>query len=82
VIIDREDVQNHKPHPEPLLKALASLSTRADEAVYVGDTQIDFLAARNAKTRSIILSASRNLGDYQITSLRELPSLLTKINEQ
>lgn len=39
----------HKPNPEPILHTLEKLQVAPQEALYVGDSELDFLAARNAK---------------------------------
>lgn len=39
---------NRKPHPEPLLKVLASFGLAGTEAVFVGDSPIDSEAGRSA----------------------------------
>jgi 2-phosphoglycolate phosphatase len=46
VIVGLETVKNHKPHPEPVLKALAAFPYR--QAVMVGDTEGDLIAGRAA----------------------------------
>jgi pyrophosphatase PpaX len=43
-----DDVQNGKPHPEALLRALGELGVSAADAVYVGDTVTDLDMARAA----------------------------------
>ena len=43
-----DDVQNGKPHPEALLRALGELGVVAADAVYVGDTVTDLDMARAA----------------------------------
>ena len=48
-----EDTHFHKPRPEPILAALASLSENAHSAVYVGDSRHDMVAARAAGVRSV-----------------------------
>ncbi len=53
VLIGREDVQNPKPHPEPIEKALASLSADASEIWMIGDTEMDMFAAKAAKVSSV-----------------------------
>ena len=53
VILSGEDVLHLKPHPEPLLKALAVLGVAPSEAVMVGDTASDIEAGRNAGTATI-----------------------------
>ena len=52
VLIGREDVQNPKPDPEPIEKALAKLPSDTDEIWMVGDTCMDMLAAKAAKVSS------------------------------
>jgi phosphoglycolate phosphatase len=49
VLIGREDVENPKPHPEPVQKALAKLPTVTDEIWMIGDTCMDMLSAKHAK---------------------------------
>lgn len=42
------DTAKHKPDPEPLLECLSRLHIDAKDAIYVGDTYSDYLAAQNA----------------------------------
>lgn len=55
VIIGREDVENPKPHEEPILKALKALNydEKKQKAFMIGDTKLDMLSAQNAKINSI-----------------------------
>jgi phosphoglycolate phosphatase-like HAD superfamily hydrolase len=41
-------VQNPKPHPEPLLKVLAHFAIAPEEALFVGDSELDCRAATAA----------------------------------
>lgn len=43
-----DDTKKHKPDPEPLLLCLERLKLSADEALYIGDSLSDYLAAKNA----------------------------------
>jgi len=56
VLIGREDVQNPKPHPEPIEKALAQLTNESKEIWMIGDTEMDMLAAKAAKVASVGVS--------------------------
>jgi phosphoglycolate phosphatase len=47
-IVGGEDVEHHKPHPQPLLRALGRLRLEPDEALYVGDHPVDAQAAKAA----------------------------------
>lgn len=51
VIVTPDDVTHTKPHPEPVLHALAKLGVAAEEAVFVGDSPHDLVAGKAAGTR-------------------------------
>jgi pyrophosphatase PpaX len=59
VTIAAEDTERHKPHPEPLLTALAKLGADASGAVYVGDSPFDVQAAKAAGIGSIAVTWGR-----------------------
>lgn len=44
-VVLAEDTENHKPHPEPLLKAVELLNISPKDAIYVGDTIADYKAS-------------------------------------
>ncbi len=52
-VVTMEDSDKHKPNPEPLLLACKRLKVKPSEAVYVGDTVIDYKTARAAGTKFI-----------------------------
>ncbi len=61
VLIGREDVENPKPHEEPILKALEQLDTKNKEIWMIGDTKLDLISASNAGVNSIaVLSGYDN----------------------
>ncbi|WP_027625258.1 HAD family hydrolase [Clostridium lundense] len=47
-VVLAEDTENHKPHPEPLLKAIEILNVEPKYSMYIGDTVSDYKATRNA----------------------------------
>ncbi len=47
-VVSADDTKNHKPHPEPLLHACEKLNIEPKEAVYIGDSLIDYRSARDA----------------------------------
>ncbi len=53
VLIGREDVENPKPHAEPIMKALEKLDTQNKEVWMIGDTKLDLISAKNASVNSI-----------------------------
>ena len=76
LVVTSTDVKHPKPHPEGLLKILNHFGLAPHQAIYIGDSQVDELAARAAK---MPLAAYRNReleADYYIDSLGELEQLL------
>ena len=53
VLVGREDVQNPKPHAEPIQKALQMMDTNNREVWMIGDTKLDLIAAKEADVNSI-----------------------------
>jgi phosphoglycolate phosphatase len=84
VVIGGEDVEEHKPHPEGLFKAVERLQCSPASIVYVGDSVADAeLAKRAAVPLVVVLSGvtpREHFGSYQaigiIESLWELPRLV------
>jgi pyrophosphatase PpaX len=52
LIVTPEDVQNPKPHPEPVLFTLEKLGLDAAHTLFVGDSPHDIAAGRGAGTRT------------------------------
>jgi pyrophosphatase PpaX len=46
VVVAGDETERQKPHPEPLLRAVAQLDARASTAAYVGDSPFDMRAAK------------------------------------
>lgn len=53
ILIGRENVQNPKPHAEPILKAINDLKSIKDFTWMVGDTILDLHSAQNAEIKSV-----------------------------
>lgn len=60
-IIGYEDAENHKPHPDPILKALALFDAKKIDAIYVGDHENDIKAAKKAGIESCAVTYSLRL---------------------
>jgi pyrophosphatase PpaX len=90
VMVCADEVSNHKPHPEPVEKAVALLGADPGTTVYVGDSIHDMQSGRAAgvKTaaalwgpfgRGYLESASP---DFWLETPADLVKLLTKQREQ
>lgn len=79
VIITGDDVENPKPHPEGLIKALAQLNIKNTEAVFLGDSDADILAGKQANVHTI---AVQWLENYQTLEFSEKPDqMMTSVIE-
>lgn len=58
--IGPDDVTHPKPHPEAILKSLDRLGVAPEQAVVVGDTSFDVLAARAAGVRCLCVTTGYN----------------------
>jgi pyrophosphatase PpaX len=56
VVVAAEDTERHKPHPQPLLRALEQLEAEPDHAAYVGDSPFDIRAAKAAGVHAIAVT--------------------------
>lgn len=87
-VVCGDDVQNYKPHPEPVLAALAAFAMPPGEAIMIGDSHVDILAGKAAGTRTALFlhedharfHSTEKLRatdpDHIFTSHAELPALL------
>ena len=84
-IVGREDVEIHKPHPEPVLKCLGHLELAPQETVYIGDSPIDIQAGKAAGSYTIgVLTGTSPRDvlhledpDHILASVAELHSILS-----
>lgn len=83
-VITRDEVENLKPDPEGILKAINDLTLERQDAVYVGDSVIDIQAARSAGVACIALAqgmysrehlAEKN-PDYLIEKIEQVEQIL------
>lgn len=49
-VVTADDTERHKPHPDPVLKALEQLGIEPEKAIYIGDTVYDIACGRSART--------------------------------
>jgi HAD superfamily hydrolase (TIGR01509 family) len=79
IIVTRDEVQNLKPHPEGIQKALSQLGLSASETLYVGDSIIDIQASKSAGVRCAGLSTG--LYDYETLSKANPDYIVRRIEE-
>lgn len=87
ILVTREDSARWKPDGASVKEALKQLRVEPKDAVFVGDSTIDVLAARDSGVISVALptgptNIKRLLDtapDYVISSLAELPLLIDRL---
>jgi HAD superfamily hydrolase (TIGR01549 family) len=53
LVVASDDVDNGKPNPDMLLKIINHFGVSPDEAIYVGDSDSDIIAAKRANMKSV-----------------------------
>ena len=71
------DVKAPKPDPEPLQKILAHFQVTSRQAIYVGDSELDEIAADKAGIPLVAYNNPALNAAYHIRRLKELELLLT-----
>ena len=87
VLIGREDVENPKPHPEPILKALEKLNYKKGESAFmIGDTCLDSVSAKKGGIVAIGVSEGygsleelENCSDFVVKNCLEAVEKICKI---
>lgn len=55
ITITADDVEHHKPDPEPIYKALAETKSSKDASVMIGDSSSDVLAGKAAGVGTVLI---------------------------
>jgi HAD superfamily hydrolase (TIGR01509 family) len=76
LVVSSSDVNLPKPHPDSLLRILQYFHIQPGEAIYVGDSNVDELAANSAGVQLIAFRNPELASAYHIDSLKELEVIL------
>ena len=77
-----------KPDPEVVLKCLEELNTKPDEAIYIGDSDIDVITVKNVSCHGVFVSygyrkkelLEENGAKIICDSVKELKEYLSNFN--
>ncbi len=80
-VICSDDTEKHKPHAQPLLKAMERLGAAPEETIYIGDTLFDSQCAGNSGVKfALAIWGSNNPdnidADYYLKTPSQLLGLL------
>ncbi|TLS38531.1 pyrophosphatase PpaX [Pseudalkalibacillus caeni] len=84
VVVTVDDVENPKPNPEQLNKAMEQLGSSPEQAMMVGDSQFDIQAGKNAGVKTAAVSWSikgrdfieKQNPDYLLENMADLLDIL------
>ena len=82
-IINANDTEKHKPHPDPLLACLEGLAAPRRDAVYIGDSIYDMQCAKSAGVKfALALWGARSVERFESPDyiLKKPEDILTLIN--
>lgn len=82
-LVGYEDVTEHKPSPEPILKALQLFGTKPQSTIYIGDHENDIISAKKAGILTCAVTYSQRLKemlsynpDYAIDELIHIKDII------
>ncbi len=76
LVVTALDVPRPKPYPDPLIRVLEYFCAAPDEMLYVGDSELDDLAARAAGVPLVAYDNTSLAGEYHIKRLSELENII------
>ena len=88
ILIGGDDVQNPKPDPEPILLACKKMDLQKNEVIFVGDSLMDCLSAKNTGVIFVgVLTGTANREEleengaaYIFQNIGEISGLIQKIS--
>ena len=81
IVVSSLDVKYPKPHPECLLKILDFFGLHGTEAVYIGDSSVDYETAGSAKVPFIAFGNNSLETPYRVESMDEVAAVIENIGD-
>jgi phosphoglycolate phosphatase len=76
LVVSSMDVDRPKPYPDPLIKIIEHFGIKANSALYIGDSEVDQMAAKAAGVPFIAYQNRSLAADFHIGSLKEITRIL------
>jgi phosphoglycolate phosphatase len=76
LVVSSNDVDRPKPYPDPLIKILEHFEIDAQNGLYVGDSELDEIAAKAAGMPFVAYQNRTLSADFHIKSLKEIAQIL------
>ncbi|MFQ5406403.1 MAG: HAD family hydrolase, partial [Candidatus Micrarchaeia archaeon] len=77
-IVSSDDVENPKPAPDVLVKAMKELNRAPENCLYIGDSYLDVQAAKSAKIKIALVTHAYNKdleSNYRVNDLTQICSI-------
>jgi HAD superfamily hydrolase (TIGR01509 family) len=82
LVVTALDVERAKPHPDSLNKVLTHFGLSPDQAIYIGDSSLDELAAAAAGVHFIAYGNRALRAGFHIDSLKDVLNILGRLNQR
>jgi 2-phosphoglycolate phosphatase len=79
VVITADDVENKKPHAEPLVMCSDKLGLSPRNCIYVGDTRVDVQAARAAGMQTVAVLTG--FDDYEALERENPDAIIERVSD-
>jgi phosphoglycolate phosphatase-like HAD superfamily hydrolase len=79
IVVSSLDVQRPKPHPEAICKILGYFRIPPQQAVYIGDSVVDYETAKAADVYFVSYRNNDLDASYRAESMMEIEAILQKI---
>ncbi len=79
IVVSALDVKYPKPHPESVFKILTFFGLRPDQAVYIGDSAVDYEAATAAGVHFVVFGNAELNTSFKAQTMGEIESILAAI---
>ncbi len=76
IVVTALDVKRPKPYPDQLLKILEHFQIEPRQAIYIGDSDLDAIAAKSAGIPIIAYKNSSIAADFYINSLKDIEDII------
>ncbi len=89
VVLGFEDTEEHKPCPEPIIRAASLMVLKPEDVVVIGDTEMDMRAGRSAGSTTVAVTTGvtplvrllRERPYYIISNLSEMSEIFKDLGE-
>jgi HAD superfamily hydrolase (TIGR01549 family) len=76
MVVTAGDVERAKPYPDQLLKIIGHFDVTAEEALFIGDSELDQMAAAAIGMPFVAYGNPNLAADFHISSLKEIQRIL------